>query len=253
MSTEGEWVEDRTVENLDNHLVWLDIQRSQATDPERIAMLDKSIESLAIALTYQVGHQISFRGAGPDHPNDAHVKRGTIMVAPSGIEFDFREPRTKMIQVRDMAHHLARIHRFGGASDGTVAQHLVAGCQFFDEPLYKKAWFMHDAEEYVMGDMAAPLKALIGPGEYRRIADRIREVIFRKFALPSSWAYLLPKPVKAIDTMMLEWERRDQMPGADWMVKQALPELPPYTAWSRVTAEENYLRKFQELWPNWSI
>lgn len=187
-----------------------------------------------------------------EHATDPHVIAGHVQVAPSGLKVDYLNPHPDMIRVRDMAHHLARIHRFGAASDGTVAQHLVEGSYLCREPASARCFFLHDAEEYLMGDCPSPLKKLIG-GRYREIADGIRAVIFTKFDLPTDWARRMPAEVKAVDDMLLEWERRDQMPTADWVTKLALPHLGPYSAWSTATAETSFLRRFEQLWPDYEI
>jgi hypothetical protein len=231
---------------LDATLVWLDQRITETSDPEVRAHFVRAMDS--IDREHQSREQYS-RIPDVDHGKDVHVQNGTVMVRPSGSMFTYLEPDPATIHPQDIAHHLARIRRFSAGSDATVAQHSVVGAQLLDEPLYKRCFLLHDAEEYVMGDMPAPLKRLVG-GNYRQIAEVIRCAIFRKFERPIAWATRLPKAVKDMDGMLLEWERRDQMPNADWMKKQPLEHLGPYTAWSTETAQSAFLQMFWSLFPN---
>lgn len=236
---------DPTEQSLAAQIQYIDGRRHQAADANDRAHFDAIHESLLAQQTME--RVMLAQNAEPDHANDPMVINCTIQVCPSGSRFSYSDTTVDMIDIRDMAWHLAGIRRFGAGSRSSVAQHLVMGCGLLEAPLLKRCYFMHDGEEYVMGDCPSQLKKIIGP-KFREIANRVREVIFRKFGLPAEWAYELPAEVKRVDGIMLEWERRDQMPTVDWIEKHTLSGYGPYTAWTPVTAEMNYLRKFRELW-----
>lgn len=234
-----------SIESMDQAILFLDRERSESATDEHRERLTDAINGLA-NLRYQAN---TFTGVNEvDHAHDVGVKTGTVQVAPSGLQFDYVNPKKEMFRIGDVAHHLARIHRFGGGSDATVAQHSCVGVEYLHHPMLKRAFLLHDVEEFVMGDMASPLKRLVG-GQYRAIATNIRMRAFERFHLPLAWAIELPAEVKKVDLMLLEWERRDLMPTADWVEKQPLPELSLYSKWSTYTAEQQFLRKFKELFP----
>lgn len=235
---------DTTEQSLESQIVWVD-GRMNASDPKDRTHWESILWSLRAQQTME---RIALsNNAEPDHAGAPGVARGTIQVCPSGLQFAYVDTKPEMINIGDMAWHLAGIRRFGAGSRGTVAQHLVMGCDLLTDLMHKRCYFMHDGEEFVMFDCPSPLKNLIGP-KYREIANGVREAIFRKFGLPSEWAWQLPPEVKHVDGIMLEWERRDQMPTVDWIEKHGLEQFGPYTAWSPETAELNYIRKFRELW-----
>lgn len=239
------------IDELDDLIGWMHDGLINAKDSTEAKQFEAGMRAADIAR----GNAMYFHGVRerPDHENEVGVQNGSVQIAPSGIEFVFRDPKPWMFRVTDIAYHLARVHRFGGGSDGTVAQHLVEGVQFMPTLLLKRCWLMHDVEEFVMGDMPAPLKNLVG-GDYREIATIIRVAAFKHFGLPESWARRLPAAVKALDGQMLEWERTHCMPKADWIKPIADPPTARvYKAWDKTTAENQWLREFAALWPNWEF
>ena len=105
-------------------------------------------------------------------------------------------PRRKDIEIEDIAHGLARVARWNGQTVGehafSVAQHalLVEEIATAMQPGLRRArWrlaaLLHDAPEYVIGDLISPFKAAIGL-DYKAFEDRLLEAIHRRFGLPPS-------------------------------------------------------------------
>ncbi|MDF9304095.1 HD family hydrolase [Tritonibacter mobilis] len=120
----------------------------------------------------------------------------------SGRRLDLLDPTPVDIEIEDIAHGLAFVARWNGQTRGdfaySVAEHslLVEELhgRLFPKALtkWKLAALLHDAPEYVIGDMISPVKAAVGPG-YGELDDRLTSAIHIRFGLPAS----LPKTVKA--------------------------------------------------------
>lgn len=92
--------------------------------------------------------------------------RGPYIRMWSGAKVYLGDPTPDQIRIPDVVHHLARIKRYTGATDYTVAQHLVCGAnmaaRFYPhERLLPSRVLIHDIAEHVIGDVSAPLKALL--------------------------------------------------------------------------------------------
>lgn len=121
----------------------------------------------------------------------------------SGRRLDLLDPSPLDIEIEDIAHGLARVARWNGQTRGaaifSVAQHSVLVCDIADA-LHPGAGLperlmtlLHDAPEYVIGDMISPFKAVIGEN-YKAVEARLLEAIHVRFGLPA----LTPAPVRAI-------------------------------------------------------
>ena len=92
----------------------------------------------------------------------------------SGRRLDLLEPSPLDVEIEDIAHGLARVARWNGQTHGahafSVAQHCVLVEQLLVEfyPSTDQRWrlaaLLHDASEYVIGDMISPFKAALGLG-----------------------------------------------------------------------------------------
>lgn len=120
----------------------------------------------------------------------------------SGRRLDLLDPTPVDIEIEDIAHGLAFVARWNGQTRGdfaySVAEHSILVEQIFtlqnpDAPIkWRLAALLHDAPEYVIGDMISPVKAAVGP-DYGALDDRLMAAIHIRFGLPAS----LPKTVKA--------------------------------------------------------
>ena len=126
----------------------------------------------------------------------------------SGRRLDLVDPSPLDVEIADIAHGLARVARWNGQTRGpeifSVAQHSLLVEALFaagaTEPTARMrlAALLHDAPEYVIGDMISPFKATIG-GDYRRIEARLQQAIHIRFGLPPSLAPELVRRIKAAD------------------------------------------------------
>jgi 5'-deoxynucleotidase YfbR-like HD superfamily hydrolase len=121
----------------------------------------------------------------------------------SGRRLDLLDPSPLDIEIEDIAHGLARVARWNGQTHGdhifSVAQHTLLVAEVArrrtgapDRRLALAA-LLHDAPEYVIGDIISPLKAIIG-GPYRAVEQRLLTAIHLRFGLPAA----LPADVAAI-------------------------------------------------------
>jgi hypothetical protein len=128
----------------------------------------------------------------------------------SGRRLDLIDPSPLDIEIADIAHGLARVARWNGQTRGpeifSVAQHslLVEAAFAAGAPQAGRgerlAALLHDAPEYVIGDMISPFKAAIG-GDYKLVETRLLGAIFLRFGLPPEMPTELVKAVKAADRL----------------------------------------------------
>ena len=126
----------------------------------------------------------------------------------SGRRLDLIDPSPLDVEIADIAHGLARVARWNGQTRGpeifSVAQHSLLVEALFaaaapEAPRAERlAALLHDAPEYVIGDMIAPFKATIG-GDYKIVESRLLAAIFIRFGLPAQLPSDLAKPIKAAD------------------------------------------------------
>lgn len=121
----------------------------------------------------------------------------------SGRRLNLIDPSPLDIEIEDIAHGLARVARWNGQTTGdhifSVAQHclLVEEIARILNPSAGTRTLLfvllHDAAEYVIGDMISPFKAVIGP-PYREAETRLMQAILARFSLPAP----APKPAASL-------------------------------------------------------
>jgi uncharacterized protein len=126
----------------------------------------------------------------------------------SGRRLDLLDPSPLDVELDDIAHGLARVARWNGQTKGahiySVAQHalLVEGLARVKaprlDPAARLAVLLHDAPEYVIGDMISPFKAVIGDN-YKAVEYRLLAAIHLRFGLPATLSNTLQKLIKAAD------------------------------------------------------
>jgi hypothetical protein len=167
----------------------------------------------------------------------------------SGRRLDLLDPTPMDIEVEDIAHGLAFVARWNGQTRGdwpySVAEHslLVEEIVSRMNPGIAARWrlaaLLHDAPEYVIGDMISPVKAAVGPG-YEDLDRRLSAAIHLRFGLPSVLPAPIKKAIKAADKVSawLEAVRiagfREQeadklfgRPGPDVLVRLEIRLRPP--------------------------
>jgi len=125
----------------------------------------------------------------------------------SGRRLDLLDPSPLDIEIADIAHGLARVPRWNGQTEGahiySVAQHclLVETIARGGARLDRKrrlAIVLHDAPEYVIGDMISPFKAVIGDA-YKAVEARLLAAIHVRFGLPAMLPVELVALIKRAD------------------------------------------------------
>lgn len=133
----------------------------------------------------------------------------------SGRRLDLLDPSPLDIEISDIAHGLARVARWNGQTGGdhafSVAQHsllveeifrsIVAGAS----PEAQLTALLHDAPEYVIGDMISPFKSTVGGG-YKAVEQRLQRAIHLRFGLPADTGEKLRKEIKRADQIAAYFE-----------------------------------------------
>ena len=139
----------------------------------------------------------------------------------SGRRLDLLDPTPVDIEVADIAHGLAFVARWNGQTLGdyaySVAEHSLLVEEIFarqnpDAPAkWRLAALLHDAPEYVIGDMISPVKAAVGPG-YSELDARLTAAIHLRFGLPAVLPVKIKKQIKAADKVSA-WLEAVQIAG----------------------------------------
>ncbi|GGH17947.1 hydrolase [Alsobacter metallidurans] len=126
----------------------------------------------------------------------------------SGRRLDLLDPSPLDVEIEDIAHGLARVARWNGQTHGphvfSVAQHsllveALAGAITPDLPAEARVVvLLHDAPEYVIGDIISPFKAVLGDG-YKGIENRLLAAIHLRFGLPAATPHPLAALAKTAD------------------------------------------------------
>ncbi|OSP54618.1 YfbR-like 5'-deoxynucleotidase [Pseudoruegeria sp. SK021] len=126
----------------------------------------------------------------------------------SGRRLDLLDPTPMDIEVEDIAHGLAFVARWNGQTIGahaySVAEHSLLVENLFGRiaPTAPAKWrlaaLLHDAAEYVIGDMISPVKSAIGP-KYSDLEARLSAAIHTRFGLPAELPEQVRKQIKRAD------------------------------------------------------
>ena len=121
----------------------------------------------------------------------------------SGRRLNLLDPSPIDIEIEDIAHGLSRVARWNGQTIGdfaySVAEHcvLVEQLAALERPGLETQWrlaaLLHDAPEYVIGDMISPFKAAIGD-DYKSVEKALQEAVHIRFGLPAR----LPDDIAAL-------------------------------------------------------
>lgn len=133
----------------------------------------------------------------------------------SGRRLDLLDPSPLDVEISDIAHGLARVARWNGQTTGahafSVAQHSLVVERIFstlnpkaraDEQLTA---LLHDAPEYVIGDMISPFKAIVG-GDYKSVEQRLEQAVHLRFSLPPAASKTLKARIKRADRVSAFFE-----------------------------------------------
>jgi len=153
----------------------------------------------------------------------------------SGRRLDLMDPSPLDVEIEDIAHGLARVARWNGQTTGpyafSVAQHsvivegLVSTLKPAVTPAMQLMALLHDAPEYVVGDMISPFKAVMGPG-YKSVETRLERAIHLRFGLPAQAPPALKKLIKKAD-LVCAWFEATQLAGFDAAEADSFFGRPP--------------------------
>ncbi len=139
----------------------------------------------------------------------------------SGRRLDLLDPTPMDIEIEDIAHGLAFVARWNGQTSGdwpySVAEHslLVEALYSRMNPGSGAKWqlaaLLHDAPEYVIGDMISPVKSAVGPA-YGALDDRLMAAIHIRFGLPAEVPVKIRKAIKKADRISA-WLEATQIAG----------------------------------------
>lgn len=184
----------------------------------------------------------------------------------SGRRLDLLEPDSKDIEIEDIAHGLARVARWNGQTSGehafSVAQHSLVVTDIVARmfPDFSKsdqlAALLHDAPEYVVGDLISPFKAAIG-FDYKAFELRLLAAIHQRYALPGELSEPIRKAIKTADRIAAFYEATVL---AGFTIEEAniyfshdpLPDdlasrLERLEPWAASFAEQTFLDRFNSL------
>jgi 5'-deoxynucleotidase YfbR-like HD superfamily hydrolase len=182
----------------------------------------------------------------------------------SGRRLDLLDPSALDVEIEDIAHGLARVARWNGQTEGahifSVAQHslLVETIARQRNSLDRRSRLgvlLHDAPEYVIGDMISPFKSVIGDA-YKAVEARLLAAIHLRFGLPAALRPELVAMIKAADrsAAYLEATRLAGFSAAEARKFfgpppkfSAVIERDYLTPWPAEVAEQRYLERFAKL------
>jgi uncharacterized protein len=182
----------------------------------------------------------------------------------SGRRLDLLDPSPLDIEVADIAHGLARVARWNGQTEGahiySVAQHsllveTIARQRTRLDRRERLAALLHDAPEYVIGDMISPFKAVIGDA-YKVVEARLLAAIHLRFGLPAALPADLVALIKAADRAAAFLEATRLAGFARTEAGRFFGRPPHLTAaierdyltpWPAETAQARYLERFARL------
>ena len=180
----------------------------------------------------------------------------------SGRKLDILSPSPFDIEIEDIALGLSRVTRWNGQTTGkypySVAQHSVLVEELFniEYPELDKKWnlaaLLHDAPEYVIGDLITPFKYALN-NSYRYVEDNLMKAIFIRFGLPAILPIRIEAKIKKIDKA-LAWLEAIEVAGykqneASQIIKK--PNLKTnhkiIVALSANDVKAKFLKRFYEI------
>lgn len=181
----------------------------------------------------------------------------------SGRRLDLLDPSPFDVEIEDIAHGLARVARWNGQTKGahafSVAQHCLVVEKVANEispsGLTKEAKLMallHDAPEYVVGDLISPFKAAVGIN-YKSLELKLMAAIHLRFSLPPKPPASLEKLFKKADLISAYYEATQLAGFSEAEAKKYFPTPPSTLKTPRLVplptaeAQTAYLERFRKL------
>jgi uncharacterized protein len=183
----------------------------------------------------------------------------------SGRRLDLLDPSPLDIEIEDIAHGLARVARWNGQTNGAYIYSVAQHCLFVEalararsprlDHHCRLAILLHDAPEYVIGDMISPFKAVIGDA-YKAIERRLLTAIHLRFGLAAITPPAIEALIKTADRQaaFLEAIRLAGFDAAE--ARRFFGHPPKFSAamerdylkpWPAETAQARFLERFNRL------
>ena len=180
----------------------------------------------------------------------------------SGRKLDILSPSPFDIEIEDIALGLSRVTRWNGQTTGkypySVAQHSVLVEELFniEYPDLDKKWnlaaLLHDAPEYVIGDLITPFKYALN-NSYRFVEDNLMKAIYLRFGLPALLPRHIESKIKKIDKS-LAWFEAVDLAGYKEKEASKIIEKPILNSKRRIIValsandvQKKFLKRFQEI------
>ena len=179
----------------------------------------------------------------------------------SGRRLDLIDPSPLDVEIGDIAHGLARVARWNGQTKGpeifSVAQHsllveaLFAAGEPFPSGKARLTALLHDAPEYVIGDMISPFKAALG-FDYKIFEEKLEGAIHMRFGLSPRTPAAVKALIKRADRACAFFEAT-QLAGFEHQESLALFGAPPpgyalaIQPWAPFEAQRRYVERFEVL------
>ena len=180
----------------------------------------------------------------------------------SGRKLDILSPSPFDIEIEDIALGLSRVTRWNGQTTGkypySVAQHSVLVEELFniEYPNLDKKWnlaaLLHDAPEYVIGDLITPFKYALN-NSYRFVEDNLMKAIYLRFGLPALLPRHIESKIKKIDKS-LAWFEAVDLAGYNEKEASKIIKKPNLNskrqiivALSANDVQKKFLKRFQEI------
>jgi 5'-deoxynucleotidase YfbR-like HD superfamily hydrolase len=182
----------------------------------------------------------------------------------SGRRLDLLHPSPLDIEVEDIAHGLARVARWNGQTEGDHAYSVAEHCLLVEQilrrlkpkagPVERLAALLHDAPEYVIGDMISPFKAAIGL-DYKDFETRLLAAVHIRFGLPPDLPAVTQRLIKRADRLSA-WFEATQLAGFSEEDAAKYFPRPKFEGWDAIrlkpqsanAAKRAYLGKFRQLY-----
>ena len=181
----------------------------------------------------------------------------------SGRRLDLLDPSPLDVEISDIAHGLARVARWNGQTRGdhaySVAQHSLMVEIIFRQQnpaassIDLLLTLLHDAPEYVIGDMISPFKAVVGGG-YKAVEHRLEAAVHLRFGLPPHPSRDLKVKIKKADTIAAYFEATELAGFSQEEARKffGLPrgitrEILPLEPMAALEAQAEFLSRFHAL------
>ncbi len=180
----------------------------------------------------------------------------------SGRRLDLLDPSPLDVEIEDIAHGLARVARWNGQTIGDHAFSVAQHCVLVEElalrlepgldPKQRLTVLLHDAPEYVIGDMISPFKAVIG-ADYKQVEHRLEAAIHIRFGLAPSVPAALKTLTKRADHISAYFEAVElagfQKAEAEKLFgrPRGFPERLGLDPWPIAEAQARFLDRFHRL------